>query len=96
MLNSSYSLGFVSVQAIMQYENVGTDAVLPRPNKPVLPWRDSHSGFCFIQPPVLGGSHVFHLNASEFRYPKADFWQLALDIQCISGSVFVFSKGQMM
>lgn len=68
------SLWFVSVQAIRQYENVDTEAVLPRPNKPVLPRRDSHSGFCFIQPPVLGDSHVFHLSASEFRYPKADVW----------------------
>lgn len=70
VLNSSYSLGFASVEAVMQYEN--TETVLPSPNTPVLPCRDSHSVFCSIQPPVLGDSHVFHSSASKFRYPKAD------------------------
>lgn len=70
VLSSSYSLGFVSVQAIMQYENVVTEAVLSRPNKPVLPWRDSHSVFCFMQPPVLGDSHVFHVNPQNSGIPR--------------------------
>lgn len=43
---------------------MGTDAELPRPMKPILPWR----AFCFIRPLILGGSHMFHLNSLEFRY----------------------------
>jgi len=72
VVNSSYSLGFVSVQTCMQYENVGADTELPRTIKPVHPWRDSDSVFFFIQSPILGDSHVFHLNSSKFIYPKAE------------------------
>lgn len=93
VVNSSYSLGFVFVPAFLQYENMGTDAELPRPIKPILPWR----AFCLIWPPILGNHHMFLLNSLEFRYLGAEdqiilFWMFSE----FGVFAFVFSKGQVM
>lgn len=53
--------------------------------------------FWFYTAAYTGDSHVFHLNASEFRYPKEEGYTILLGMfNGVGVFGFVFSKGQVM